>query len=165
MAIGMTMKEEPRPPTPPPPGDSILQEGGSSGVAMRGLLVSLLTIFDTNGSKHLSKDEFVDAAGPLGYDATDKAWAALRARFGDRIVREDDPEGEHSQLDLDLVGEHFKHKYDSVLEELLRRLLKGEERGERERGHARRRRRRRLLLPPSPQIMPSQPPPRALPQA
>ena len=35
-------------------------------------------------SKRLTRDEYSNAAGPLGFDTTHEAWLALCARFGDK---------------------------------------------------------------------------------
>ena len=87
---------------------------------LKGLLISMLTIFDLDRSRTLSKDEYVRAAAPLGFDVSDSAWIKLRRRFGD--VKEGQEDG---GIDLDLIGGFFANKYDTVLQEMLRHLLIG----------------------------------------
>ena len=109
---------------------SILEIGAdeAGGEGYRGLLVSLLTIMDIDHEQTLSQAEYVQAAKPLGFDATDDAWAGLCARFGDKTSKERPKTAEEvkdTALDLKLLGAYFQNRYDSLLEELLRRLLKG----------------------------------------
>ena len=137
-------------------GEAILDAGkGSSGDTINGLLVSLLTIFDTDNDHCLNRDEFEQAATPLGFDTSAEAWATLVERFGDKISKgasaggdtfgdratasrraaaavaaptadEDGaPVVEQESLDLSLLGAYFANKYDSLLEGLLRRLMRG----------------------------------------
>ena len=108
------------------PPASILEvdQTAGEGGGIRGLLVSLLTIMDVNHNGVLSREEFTLAAEPLGFDVSDGAWADLRQRFGDQ--QQDKPASEQADVvDLSLVGALFSNKYDPLLEELLRRLLKG----------------------------------------
>ena len=83
---------------------------------------------DIDHEQTLSQAEYVQAAKPLGFDATDDAWAGLCARFGDKTSKERPKTAEEvkdTALDLKLLGAYFQNRYDSLLEELLRRLLKG----------------------------------------
>ena len=63
--------------------NSILSE--SEG--LRGLLISLLSLMDVDKTRPLTKHEYVQAAGPLGFDVTDEAWSSLCARFGNETTR------------------------------------------------------------------------------
>ena len=45
--------------------------------AARGLLVTLLHLFNTDGGDFLSRDEFSTGAKALGYDTSDEAWHSL----------------------------------------------------------------------------------------
>jgi hypothetical protein len=95
----------------------------NQGEGLKGLLISLLTIFDVDGTRNLTKDEYVQAAGPLGIDVSDSAWAALCVRFGNESTKKrpttapEDQESVDTSLDLTLLGAYFSNKYDSVLEE------------------------------------------------
>ena len=124
----------------PPPTSSNILFASTNGVAeggegTRGLLVSLLTLFDINHSKNLSRHEYAQAAGPLGFDTSVDAWLQLCGRFGDKSSKkqlEKHQDGRpvtggevDTTLDLTLLGEYFSNKYDPLLEELLRRLLRG----------------------------------------
>ena len=104
-------------------------EAGATGHeehGIKGLLVSLLTLFDTNRTNSLSKEEYLQAAAPLGFDISDAAWMALCARFGDKTSKEMKAVHDgREDLDLNLLGSYFANKYDKLLEEVLRRLLKG----------------------------------------
>ena len=112
---------------------SILDVGAdeSGGDGYKGLLISLLTIMDVDHEQTLSQAEYEQAAKPLGFDASDDAWAALCARFGDKSSKERPKTADgkvdvkDTALDLSLLGAYFQNRYDSLLEELLRRLLKG----------------------------------------
>lgn len=87
----------------------------------RGLLVSLVNIFDEDGTHELTRKEFSDSAKVLGYDTSDQAWGAMRKRFGAKMS----DLGEEF-LDLSLVGDHFRSgPGNPVLEELFRKLLGG----------------------------------------
>lgn len=109
-------------------GESLNAGEGSS---LRGLLISLLTIFDINHNKTLTQEEFTQAATPLGFDTGPGAWEQVCNRFGDLSSKKrstadtaEEDEGGRS-IDLTLVGSYFANRYDPVLEELLRRLLTG----------------------------------------
>ena len=115
-------------PSKAPPGadgaPSIL-DAGVKGEGLRGLLISLLTIFDVNKTGFLSKHEYEQAAGPLGFDTSDDAWTALCQKFGDKTSRQRPVTAEgitDTQLDMQLIGAYFSNKYDPLLEEILRRL-------------------------------------------
>ena len=108
--------------------------GGGSGA----LLIALMNIFDTEGAHCLSKEAFVKCTSALGYVSSDTSWEALAKRFGlvqpeaPKLTEEEalwrrphSPPAPKQILDLGLVADHFVNKYDSVLEELLRRLLGG----------------------------------------
>ena len=121
---------------------------------VKGLMVALLGIFDTDGSHELSREEFSFNAAALGYEASDAAWASLCNRFGlvrpDEQVKSATPQGqgspqgraspqrrgnrspgpdaaeeEEENLDLGLVADHFVNRYDPVLEGILRQMMGG----------------------------------------
>lgn len=95
---------------------------------VRGVLISLLTLFDTNGNRTLTKEEYKNAAGSLGFDTGDAAWEALCRRFGDKNNQQSSTTEEmveHAFLDLNLLGSYFANKYDRLLEEILRRVVGG----------------------------------------
>ena len=114
-------------PTAAPP--SILDVGADQpGEGLRGLLVSLLTIFDRDHSRTLTKEQFSQAAEPLGFDTSDEAWLALCGRFGDKTSKQRPTTAEgiiDTALDLSLLGEYFSNKYDPLLEDILRRVVRG----------------------------------------
>ena len=102
--------------------NSILSE--SEG--LRGLLISLLSLMDVDKTRTLTKHEYVQAAGPLGFDVTDEAWSSLCARFGNETTRTNGQENDDdTHLDLNMIGAYFVNKYDPLLEEIIRRLLIG----------------------------------------
>ena len=99
------------------------EEGGLSG-----LLISFLTLFDVNSTRRLTHDAFAQAATPLGFDTSPEAWAALCDRFGDATSKQGKrrPKSEGDEtLDLSLLSAHFQNRYDALLEDVIRRLLKG----------------------------------------
>lgn len=49
---------------------------------VKGLIVAMLGIFDTDGSAKLSREEFGLSASALGYEASPAAWQSLCNRFG-----------------------------------------------------------------------------------
>ena len=112
-----------------PAGSSGSLAAAESGDGMRGLLISLLTIFDVNKTGTLSHEEYSDAAGPLGFDTSDEAWHALVLKFGEKNANERpstaDGIDESQVLDMQLIGAYFSNKYDPLLEEILRRLIRG----------------------------------------
>jgi hypothetical protein len=117
-------------PTPGATTESILEQ--TSGEGLKGLLVSLLSLFDTDNTRQLTQDEYVAAAAPLGFDVSPEAWAKLCARFGDQQSKKPRATGDDAaapafdtSLDLTLLGAYFSNKYDHLLEEVVRRLLKG----------------------------------------
>ena len=76
---------------------SILEED-KKGEALRGLLVSLLTLFDTNNNQSLTQDEYMAAAEALGYDTSSTAWDDLCARYGDQTTKQGRPVAEVREL-------------------------------------------------------------------
>ena len=99
---------------------------GPQGASLKGLLISLLTLFDVNRSGSLTQEEFSQAAAPVGFKVSDEAWAALCARFGNELTSEvAAAAGESDAIDLSLFGTYFSNRYDALLEELLRRLMCG----------------------------------------
>lgn len=99
----------------------------------RGLLVTLLNLFNVDGGLSLSRIEFTAGAAALGYDISDEKWVGLYKRFaknvdtldkdGDGDVDADDLREE--ELDLSLLGERFRSLYDPLLEALMRQTLRG----------------------------------------
>ena len=128
------------PATPAPPSSPQrkfrrrdIMEAVGEGSA-RGLLVTLLNLFNTDGDPTLSRTEFTRAALALGYDTSDESWAQLCKRFAKKeeatVEKERDPyaalfDSDEAQLDLSLLGEHFRNKYDDLLEACLRQCLRG----------------------------------------
>ena len=119
----------PAPTLKSPPRRDILEavEGGA-----RGLLVTLLNLFNTDGeAKFLAYSEFASSAAALGYDTSENAWAQLCTRFNNRNAAPPSPgkdgpaAGTEEQLDLRLMGEHFRNRYDNLLEDLLRQQMRG----------------------------------------
>ena len=91
-----------------------------------GLLVSLLSIFDYNGNGLLTKEEFVNAAGPMGFDVSDASWDELYRRYGDKNNKQATEEEMATVfLDLNLLGHYFANRYDTLLEGIMRRLVNG----------------------------------------
>ena len=125
----MAVKKQKRTGRRIPPSVDMLAACESTGV--KGLAVALLGIFDTDGSAQLSRGEFTVNAGALGYEASDSAWASLRSRFGltrpnapqERLGSPRSDSDEH--LDLGLIADHFKSKYDPILEGILRQMMGG----------------------------------------
>lgn len=107
----------------PLPATSSLLDGDTDAGGVKGLVVSLLAIFDTNGSGRLSKGEFSEGASALGFHHDEKAWGSLHARYGDREQAMEQRAGEEQSLDLNLIGAYFQNKFDPVLEAVMRRLL------------------------------------------
>jgi len=98
--------------------------------AARGLLVTLLHLFNYDGGETLYRDEFSIAGKALGYDTGDEAWHQLCMRFWSsaQAQRSPSPGGtkqEDKELDLSNVAYHFRNKYDNLLEEILRQTLRG----------------------------------------
>lgn len=93
--------------------------------AARGLLVTLLHLFNTDGGDFLSRDEFSTGAKALGYDTSDEAWHSLCMRFWSSSQATETGEQNEVQLDLSNVAYHFRNKYDHLLEEILRQALRG----------------------------------------
>lgn len=104
-----------------------LDHASKEGEGVRGLIVSLLTIFDVDNNRRLTKQEYAQAAGPLGFDVNEEAWASLCQRFGDKTSKAKKQVSDNTEedLDLSLLGAFFANKYDSLLEEIVRRLLRG----------------------------------------
>ena len=75
--------------------------GADEAAGTSGLVVSLLSIFDTNGSHRLSRREFTEGALALGFDSSEDAWESLRARFGS--AHQGGPEISDPSLNLELV--------------------------------------------------------------
>lgn len=113
----------------PAEGSSSLS-GLEKGEGLRGLLISLLTIFDVKKTGTLTQDEYKAAAGPLGFDTSEEAWHALVLKYGEKNAnnRPSTAEGAPTDaqvLDMQLIGAYFSNKYDPLLEEILRRLIRG----------------------------------------
>ena len=92
--------------------------------AVRGLLVTLLNLFNVDSGSTLSRLEFTAGAAALGYDISDEKWAGLYKRFA-MANAPDDEDHEVEELDLSLLGERFRAMYDPLLEALLRQTLRG----------------------------------------
>ena len=78
--------------------------------AVRGLLVTLLNLFNVDSGSTLSRLEFTAGAAALGYDISDEKWAGLYKRFA-MANAPDDEDHEVEELDLSLLGERFHDAY------------------------------------------------------
>ena len=85
---------------------------------VRGLLTCVLSIFDTSCARQLSQDVVRLNAAALGYELTDEVWMALCKRLGT-------VGGNGTNLDLHMTSDHFSNKYDTVLEGILRQMMRG----------------------------------------
>jgi hypothetical protein len=100
--------------------------GGEGGA--KGLLVSLLTLMDVNRNNVLTHGgEYASTAQPLGFDVSTEAWVELVDRFGDQNRDKSDWRRDPllDSIDLSLLSGYMSTKIDPLIEELLRRLLRG----------------------------------------
>jgi hypothetical protein len=99
--------------------------GGEGGA--KGLLVSLLTLMDVNRNNVLTHGEYASTAQPLGFDVSTEAWVELVDRFGDQNRDKSDWRRDPllDSIDLSLLSGYTSTKIDPLIEELLRRLLRG----------------------------------------
>lgn len=112
----------------------------------RGLLVTLVSLFNLDGGDSLSHEHFCLGAEALGYDSSEIAWKQVCSRLG--VVNVPSPTREpprevsptrggsspktkaspptmHAELDLALTGEYFGNKYDHLLQGVLQQQLRG----------------------------------------
>lgn len=100
----------------------IIESTDGSKAPVRGLLVTLVNLFDTDNTRTLDIKSFEAGAAALGYSCSESSWSALCKRLGasSTVSSEGNP-----CLDIGLLADHFSNRYDAVLEEVLKRLLSG----------------------------------------
>ena len=106
--------------TMPKPDLADTVEGGP-----RGLLVTLLNLFDTDADASLTRKEFEAGVKALGYEFSESTWAQMFGRFGQTLGNRIGDPMKSDELDLSLLGDFFRNKYDPLLEDTLRQLMRG----------------------------------------
>ena len=87
--------------------------------SLPGLLIALMTLFDTDGSHTLSQKEWMDGIGALDLTTSDAEWHMLLDRFGS----DDSAPGEISFANVVSLFGDIK-PVEGYLEEILRRFMK-----------------------------------------
>ncbi|KOO23069.1 hypothetical protein Ctob_010466 [Chrysochromulina tobinii] len=82
---------------------------------------------DVNRNNVLTHGEYASTAQPLGFDVSTEAWVELVDRFGDQNRDKSDWRRDPllDSIDLSLLSGYTSTKIDPLIEELLRRLLRG----------------------------------------
>ena len=93
--------------------------GGSDDASLPGLLVALMTLFDGDGSRTLSKTEWMDGNAALDLSTSDDEWEMLLQRFGSDSETPD----EISFANMMSIFGDMK-PVEGFLEEILRRFMR-----------------------------------------